>query len=69
MDVVLQRLKEIGIKPEGEPIILQEEDGTILELIPQWDIQKKEYVIISLSWKAKIIQVFQIGFPLCRPHC
>jgi hypothetical protein len=33
MDATLQRLKEIGIKPEGEPIILQEEDGTTLELI------------------------------------
>jgi catechol 2,3-dioxygenase-like lactoylglutathione lyase family enzyme len=27
MDAALQRLKEIGIKPEGEPIVFQEEDG------------------------------------------
>lgn len=27
IDVAMQRLKEIGIEPEGEPIVFQEEDG------------------------------------------
>ncbi|MDQ8749541.1 glyoxalase [Elizabethkingia miricola] len=27
IDAAMERLKEIGIKPEGEPIVFQEEDG------------------------------------------
>lgn len=27
MDAALQRLKEIGVEPEGDPIVFQEEDG------------------------------------------
>jgi len=27
MDVAIKRLKEIGVEPEGEPIVFQEEDG------------------------------------------
>lgn len=69
MDAALQRLKEIGIKPEGEPIILQEEDGTTLELIAPMGHSKERILRNKPIWKAKIMPVFQIGFPLYRLHC
>ncbi|MGJ1414740.1 VOC family protein [Sphingobacterium multivorum] len=59
MDAALQRLKEISIKPEGEPIILQEEDGTNLELIVSMGHSKERIRNNKPIWKAKIIPGFQ----------